>query len=385
MQDMRMISQPLRSLRACAAVAGLAAALLCPVPPALAGEPEIREITDSVDSAAGLKRDFIVAPIPLSSPATGKGLAVAAAMLYEPKGSERPWITGISGLYTHTKSWGIGAAQTANFDHDRYRVAAAAGYGDFNLEFFGIGPDAGARGISADIEDKGLFGFFQGMMRIVPNLYFGPVYRYLDIDAALDPEDPLLPDMNLPPLELHSRVSSLGFVLQYDSRDAEFGPRNGVFAQLHWLRAIGALGSDFEYSKLTLEANLYHALGPGTVIAGRFSLCSVGDHAPFYDLCMFGVRNDLRGYMAGQYRDQTMYAVQVELRQHLFWRIGGVVFAGVGGVAPTLGKLLDERALPAAGLGLRFQVSKTYNVNFAIDYAWGRDSHALYFSVGDSF
>ena len=45
----------------------------------------------------------------------------------------------------------------------------------------------------------------------------------------------------------------------------------------------------------------------------------------------------------------------------------------------------DERALPAAGIGLRYEASRQYGLNVSIDYARGRDSDAVYFYIGEAF
>ena len=120
------------------------------------------------------------------------------------------------------------------------------------------------------------------------------------------------------------------------------------------------------------------------VVAARLSVCDSGDGAPFFDLCMFGQNNDLRGYDPGRYRDHTLAAVQVEYRRDLFWRIGAVAFAGVGGVAPSFDKF-GSNLLPAAGVGLRLKASKAHRVNASIDFAFGEDSHAFYFYIGEAF
>src|SRR5687768_8898311 len=86
--------------------------------------------------------------------------------------------------------------------------------------------------------------------------------------------------------------------------------------------ACPSSAATFPTNKVNAQANIYRPLGPRTVIAGRASLCGVSDGAPFYDLCMYGASNDLRGYETGRYRDGATWAAQVELRQHLFWRIG---------------------------------------------------------------
>jgi len=80
-----------------------------------------------------------------------------------------------------------------------------------------------------------------------------------------------------------------------------------------------------------------------------------------------------------------MWAMQAEYRMPLFWRFGAVAFAGVGGIAPGIDQLGDSTVLPSAGVGLRFAASKTYRVNVSLDAAWGKDSSAVYFYIGEAF
>jgi outer membrane translocation and assembly module TamA len=66
-------------------------------------------------------------------------------------------------------------------------------------------------------------------------------------------------------------------------------------------------------------------------------------------------------------------------------RFGIAAFAGVGGVARSFGDLGNNKVLPAAGIGVRWQASKTTPINLRIDYAAGKDSQALHISAGEAF
>lgn len=333
----------------------------------------------------GGKPTFVVMPIPQANPALGNGLALAALALYQPKGSGGVWTTGAGGLYTDTESWAAAVFQKAHFAQDKLRVTAGGGYADMNLDFYGIGGGAGERDFAIGLNQKGVFALGQGLYRVRPNLYVGAQYRFLKVDTTLDREGPpLFPDLELPAFELESQVSGLGPAAEYDTRNSEYGPTKGLYAQAQWLWNDDVLGSDFDYSKFTGSVNGYHGLGKG-VLAWRGSLCAAGDGAPFYDLCMYGQQNDLRGYESGQYRDKATWAAQAEYRHPLFWRFGAVAFAGVGGVAPGIDDLGDRTVLPAAGVGLRFAASRKYGVNMSLDAAWGKDSSAVYFYIGEAF
>lgn len=328
---------------------------------------------------------FVVMPIPVSDPAVGNGLAIAALALYQPTGSARPWGTAAGGLYTQNKSWAAFVGQKAYLGGDKFRVTAGGGVGDFHVDFYGIGPGAGSRGRSIPIEQKAGGGLAEALIRVAPHIYAGLEYRLIDMRTSIDLTQLPFPDLAIPEVELRSRTSALGLAAEYDTRDNEYGPRKGIYATGTWLRASKDLGGDFDYSRLETAVNGYHGMGDQAVLAWRVSTCSAGDHAPFYDICNFGSQNDLRGYVTGQYRDRAMYAAQAEYRRHLFWRIGGTAFVGVGEVAPKFSKMSTDGMLPAAGLGLRFKASEKYGVNARIDYAWGKDSSAAYFSIGEAF
>lgn len=337
-----------------------------------------------VEQVGRQKASFVVMPIPMSNPAIGSGLGVAALAIYQPKGSVRPWTSGAGGLYTDTKSWGLAVFQKAYLSGDKYRLTAGAGTGVFNVDFFGIGNDAGSDGRSVELEQKASGAVVEVLVRMRKHVHAGLRYRYIKMDSSFDTTS-LLPQLQLPPIELQSQVSQLGLSGELDSRDSEYFPRSGLYANAQWLVSSEALGSDFDYSRLTAAVNGYHDVNDKTVVAWRGSVCRSSDGGPFYDLCNYGQSNDLRGYTAGQYRDHAMFAVQAEVRRKIYKRFGAVAFVGVGEVASEFSKFNTKDLLPAAGIGARFEASTKYHVNMSIDYAVGDGTSALYFYVGEAF
>lgn len=329
-------------------------------------------------------RSFVVMPIPVSNPAIGNGLALGGLALYSPSKTSPPWITGVGGLYTDTDSWAAVAGQKANLRDDSIRLTLGGGGGEFHVDFYGIGSGAGSRNRAIPIEQRGGGLVAEALFRVRPNAYLGARYRGIGLKTTADFSQLPFPDMQIPQLELDSVSSALGLAGEYDTRDSQFAPRTGVYATSQWLVASEALGGDDDYRRFEAAANFYRPISDKSVIAGRVALCDVTDHAPFYDLCLFGQNNDLRGYDPGRYRDQSLAAVQVEYRRDLFWRLGAVVFAGVGSVAPSFGKL-GSPLLPSVGVGLRLKASKSHRVNASFDYAFGDDAQAFYFYIGEAF
>ena len=339
----------------------------------------------ATDGEGGLRDfSFVAVPIPVSNPALGNGLAVAALGLYKVGDTERPWTSGVGGFYTDSASWAGAALQKAYIAQDRFRVMGAAGLGDFNIDFFGIGERANSRRRSVPIKEQAKGGLFQGLMRVSPNLYGGVHYRLLDVQTTIDLSQTPFADLAVPQAQLDVATSMLGLAFEYDTRDSEYGPTRGWYATSTVLRGAKALGGSFDYTRAELAVNRYQALAGG-VLAMRASACRSGEDAPFFDLCAFGSQSDLRGYTYGEFLDHAMYAVQAEYRRHIFWKFGAVAFAGVGSTAPSFKRLTTDNLLPAGGVGVRYEASGRYRVNLRLDYAWGKGSEAFYFTIGEAF
>lgn len=331
------------------------------------------------------KPSFVALPIPLSNPALGSGLVLAGVSFYQPEGSPRPWMTGAGVLWTDNGSRGGGVFQKAYLGGDKYRISGFAGGANLNLNFYGIGASDAGRDISIPINQNGRVVKVDGFRKVRENTYIGLRLRMATITTSLRLEgDPPEGFENLP-LQLDSDIGGPGLLAQYDTRDSELWPSTGSYANLQAQWDLDSFGSDFIYDKQELSYNRYMSLTDSGVLAVRGSVCRAGDGTPFFDLCLFGASNDLRGYETGQYRDRALAAVQAEYRWRFTPRWGAVFFGGVGSVAPSLGGLADSVTLPSGGAGLRFRASKTYNVNISLDYAIGRDSEALYFYIGEAF
>lgn len=332
-----------------------------------------------------MKPDLLIVPIPMTNPTLGAGATLAGVLFYNPNGSSQPWITGAGVLYTSNKSKGVAAFHSMSLADDKFHVLALAGHADINVNFYGIGPSAGDRDVSVDLEDRGTMALVQAQYRIAKNFYVGARYQFIDVKSRIKVENPRFPDLNLPQPELESRLSAIGPAITYDSRDSSLAPRKGAYLTAVGMFNVKDLGSDFSYDKWQFGANAYFPVLRDSTLAVRASLCSVSKGGPFYDLCLYGQMGDLRGYEAGRYRDRVSWTTQVEWRQHLGGKFGAVFFAGAGGIAPRLNDLDETKFLPSAGMGLRYRASKETGVNLRLDFAMGRDSHAVYFGIGEVF
>ena len=100
-----------------------------------------------------------------------------------------------------------------------------------------------------------------------------------------------------------------------------------------------------------------------------------------------GGKDYLRGIdNTNLYTAPHSFYAQVEGRQHLFWRLGGVLFAGMGDVFEDL-KALDMWELKINyGIGGRFQALKEQSLNIRLDLGFTHNGQsALYFSIKEAF
>jgi hypothetical protein len=358
-------------------------------PGALSDLGSIQRTPETPPCARKKRGEIAAAPIPVVNPTIGNGLA--GAVLY--MSNLGPCIAGIPpstfglvGLRTSSGSWALGGGANLILHGDLFRISVGGGIGEFNYKFYGIGNAAGAKDISIGIGQRSRAFLIEPKVRVFRRWYVGPRYHIVKTTAHIDQasssesSDPMLPDG-----DLKLRTAALGLRTQHDSRDSQFYPRQGSFFDQTLDFYEGAFGGNRSYRSYELAYSKFLSFGSKNVLAVHGSLCTTWGPTPFYDLCALGLSRDLRGYPLGRYQDHRFLSAQVEYRRELFWRIGGVAFMGAGEVGKTFSDFNASDILPGGGLGLRFLLSRASHVNLRLDYALGRDSHALYLGMTEAF
>lgn len=329
--------------------------------------------------------NFLVVPFPVSNPTIGTGGAFATAMFFKIDEISSTSVIGAAGFYTNNGSWGAGLLASLSFIEDRYRLRALAGYADVNYEFFGVGSTAPSRP-HVTLNQSGYLPQLLLQTRIGSHFYAGGQLRYVKIKTGFSDselaEDLLGDDGVISNLE--NSVWSIGVVATFDSRNEDYSPDAGAFLETEFNFNTREFILSNHYLRLAAAYNRYDKIAPNLVLASRASLCAVNGNAAIFDLCLFGLRSDLRGYAVGQYQDKAMFALQAELRWRAFGRFGFVGFGGIGSVGQSLGSF--DNLLAAGGVGIRFLASRMYGVNIGIDGTVNKNGGtALYFQIGEAF
>ena len=357
---------------------------------AFAGDPALFSKDMGVDpqreiAETRMFEDVVIAPIPISNPTVGTGLAVVVMPFYH-LGKDSPLSNTVlaAGLMS-SGSWGVGAAQSTRLRGDELRLDGFLGYVDLRYRFYGAGADAGQNGASVPIVQKGFAFAPELLLQVARRTFLGLRYRGVRVETAVEGND-LLPPAIAAVLPGSVTITSSGFGPRatLDTRDHDMNPAAGALLEFRANFADQAFGSDFDYQTYEVSGNAYRRAGPG-VVGLRALVCRASDRTPLFDLCLFGANNDLRGYEVGRYRDRAMVAAQAEYRFPLSGRWGGVVFGGWGKVAPSFSEMGDETDLPSVGIGVRWLAAEKARVNLSVDLARGRDSTGLYVYVKESF
>jgi outer membrane protein assembly factor BamA len=285
---------------------------------------------------------------------------------------------------TAAGSWGAGIAAKLYLHHDRFRILAGVGGGEFNYNFFGVGTDTGENGLEIPLSQRSRGFLVEFKVRVFDHWYLGPRYHLITNRISLN-SDTLDPsDLPIPlPSDLRFQTAALGVRVQRDSSDDPFYPRKGSLIDLTADFFDPAVGAQRNYQTVTTSYNKYLSAGAKNVFAIRGSVCGVSDRTPFFDVCLLGAAKDVRGYQIGQFRDDRMLVGQAEYRRELFWRLGVVAFAGAGAVGKTFSQF--GNAEPGGGFGARFVLAPKNHLNLRADYAWGDNSKAFYVSLGEAF
>ncbi|HEX6763848.1 MAG TPA: BamA/TamA family outer membrane protein [Polyangiaceae bacterium] len=179
-------------------------------------------------------------------------------------------------------------------------------------------------------------------------------------------------------------TTGLGPTVFFDTRDNTTAAHSGTLLATTFLWYRKPL-SDYNFHKLVLEARQFFDLGKSHAIGARFYGEFQGGGVPYYHLAMLGGDEMLRGYYLGRYRDETLAEIEAEYRYPLFWRFGGVVFAGAGEVSPTIHELWGAPIRWAVGAGGRFSISDSDRLNLRLDAGVGPHTYGVYFTAREAF
>lgn len=288
-----------------------------------------------------------------------------------------------SGYFSTRKQYYIVLDPEVYLEKEKYLVSGNLYFGNFADKFWGIGNN------TPDIENEDFilrtFGFRGNIQRrIVGNLKGGGI---LQLKKAV------IPDQKKNPFLISDSLSGInggflfgiGTAISFDTRNNIFFPGKGWLLDMNVVVYNSLLGSHFNFYHAIADARRYFTILPDHIIAFQLYGSFTGGNPPFFELPALGGQNSMRGYFQGRFRDRNFMMSQAEYRALLFWRLGVVVFAGIGEVYSDISDFRKNNLKYSVGTGLRFLLDAAEKLNVRMDIGWGRNSSGIYFAIEEAF
>ncbi|HHM21828.1 MAG TPA: hypothetical protein ENJ20_07370, partial [Bacteroidetes bacterium] len=224
-----------------------------------------------------------------------------------------------------------------------------------------------------------------GLYQFSPNWYAGIRYWWDDYKIPRRDSAGLLIENTVTG---HSGgvISGGGPLLTYDSRDHIFFPSKGLFIETEFYINKKYFGSDFNFTRFSLDAKAYISDNRKGVWALNVYLVSLSGKPPFQQLALLGGAKRMRGYFEGRYRDRNLWMFQAEYRFPLYRRTGGVAFGGVGNVSPSVQTLFSQKVHLTFGAGVRILLAEKDHINLRFDVGANEQGEVFpYLTVAEAF
>ncbi|MBQ7530131.1 MAG: BamA/TamA family outer membrane protein [Paludibacteraceae bacterium] len=322
-------------------------------------------IQKDVEEVAVLNWPVMAVPVVNYTPETGWEFG-AAAQAYFKLFNPRTSIIQVDGAYSLNRQW------YANLQGTLYMgtllpwmLQFRAGYRNYPDVYYGIGNQPDRSGTYARLgthyESQRAYAFVQPLVHVGKDWYIGPHAEVMWENTLMQGDDE----------STRVLMPGIGITAQFDTRDVVYYPSRGMFFKAsitHYNRWWGATSG---LTRGSFNWRQFIPFGKYVVwcyeVRADMALSLTPKNTPFQMLPTFGGQDLVRGIPYGMFRDNTMLAVQTELRFPIWRWIRACVFAGMGDVNDYT-HWQWARPKVGYGLGLRLTINKA-KVNIRADVA----------------
>ncbi|MEX2593057.1 MAG: BamA/TamA family outer membrane protein [Anditalea sp.] len=345
----------------------------------------IDKLFDTADDMVGLfsGKSWTFIPAVTYSPETSLGLGVRALRIFRDSETliTRPSTMPITFLYTLKKQIVFTTALDIWMNENADNLKARIELTDYPFKFYGIGNE-----LLAENEESYATRYVHFQLEyqklITPGLYLGPKYEFRADDIYQTETGGLLGTNQVSGSD-GQRISGIGLVLNYDTRNNIFQPDKGSFHQVSVMSFQPFLGSNFTFSQYQLDFRKYIKVYDHQILAVQAWYSFTAGHPPFQHVSLIGGSDLMRGYFEGRYRDLHAMAYQAEYRLPIYRNLGLVLFGSAGQVAEKVTSYAINRFKYGGGLGFRYKFSEE-GLSLRVDIAFG-DQAAFYFGLNEVF
>ena len=329
-------------------------------------------------------RGFLPVPIVVTEPAVGYG-GGAAVMFLRPReeageeGFDRPNISAVGAVATQNGTWGGIAGDASRWMDGRLRTQVGGGTGQFNLDFYGLGPNR----LSVDEKVRYSLQFtgavLQTNWQLAPKSPWavGLRYVYADVDPKLR-DEPVFPGLAD---RARVKISAPTAVVEYDSRDNVFTPTRGAYAESSWMASREALGATDDFERFDQIVMGWHQLTPNWTLGARGNYSWSSSDTPFF----MRPYVQLRGVPVMRYQGDSAASVEAELRWQFSGRWSLVGFGGAGSTRSSRDTYSATQSVGSGGVGFRYELARKFGLHAGLDVAHSPGTTAVYLQIGNAW
>lgn len=340
-------------------------------------------VNGNIDKTHEKKIDMSYVVAPCYTREGSFGIGGAATGLYRLDRNDsimQPSDFSLSGSATIKGFYGITVKGNNNFKGNKSRLSYRLQIQNKNLDFWGVSYNACSQNPISSYKRQNIKWETDYVYKLTKDFHVGAAFN-LNYTKASDVINPAY---------LQGQKSSyfftgLGASISYDTRDFILNPKQGIYFMVKEVYYPNFASShDKNLFSTTMIFDYYQKVWKGSVFALDLYGLFNSNNVPWTLREELGSGTTrMRGYYAGRYMDNNQIAAQLELRQHIYSRIGFVTWVGGGTVFPSFDTLKGKNILPNYGLGLRLEFK--HNVNIRIDYGFGKDTAGFIFQFAEAF
>lgn len=342
-----------------------------------------RNIAGSTSGVSDRKFDYTVVAGPSYSNSASLTLAGGAMGQYSWDRSDSTLQRSMISVTGQVSIKGMVSANIVgtNFmKHDRFRWNYRLKWQLMPIHYWGIGYDYGRKDSYERINRNMVIFNPEAFVRVA-----GPLFLGASMNVNLT---------NVANLHDASRIQNqsrrvfavgIGPSLQIDTRDIATNATKGVFLRLNTL-FYPQFANKMPFNSYDLTLSGYQKLWKGAVLGGELhGWFNQGDVVPWSMMAQVADNGDrMRGYYEGRYRDRNLMELQLELRQHIWWRLGIAVFGGAANVFDHFDTFQWRHTLPNYGLGIRYEFKRKTNVRLDMGFTKNKPGGVV-FSINEAF
>ncbi len=300
--------------------------------------------------------------------------------------------------YTINNQFRAKLAITYYSNANKHMFTAMGEYFEYPLFFYGLGNATAKEDEEIYTSRTLLFGFTY-LKSLTPGLYLGLGYNYLQSRIIKFVPGGQLSEPGVVPGNNGSMNSGFNINMRYDNRDNHLNANSGLYLDFKVSNYEPWMGSEYDFTQLFLDYRQYFLLFDKHVLAVQLVLTNTWGGPSFETMALLGGKSIMRGHYIGRYRDNNLYAAQVEYRLPLGrekWnddreevpfreRWGMVGFFGLGDVYGPYSNSSLGSIKSSAGIGIRYLILPKERINIRLDFGFGDRLPGFYFSVSEAF